>query len=88
MDQIPFDAKCRVLQHIYLHLSEQADWIDFADEYYFSISLADVIASGEMIELSEGGVAVIEAAFDGLTKYAKNNTHIDMVALLKSLSQR
>jgi len=73
MSGVDFEAKCLTLQYIYKNLQYDEMFSDFAYGYSFEISLADVIASGQMIELAAGGIKLIEETYQALLAYIEDS---------------
>ncbi len=83
MGETTFEFKCIALQTVYRRLRNDPLFQDFAYDYIFEISLADVIASGKMIELAAGGIQLVESTYAVMMNEIKNSPQAE--TMLKKL---
>lgn len=74
MSEPSFEFKCKALQTIYKKLRSDEMFADFAYQYGFELTLADTIASGLMIELSGGGIKLVEETYAAMMAYVKESS--------------
>lgn len=85
MDQLNFDMKCRILQHLYAHLDGNPTWSEFIDNNYFALGVADMLVGGDVRELANEGAVMLENTFDDLVAFIEQSPDADIKDIIRAL---